>query len=163
MVDMVIEELVKFPSLPEDDPGIAFTPVRRRALLIAIPDASPYISNNEIGSILSHYGTVNSVWKQIWGGFPNIFNGKRLVIIFPSGGTKLPPFVILQNKKNSLSYRGKPVFCNICMADTRLPDFPARSDTRTKATKTNQKIDQSTQRLRPLHKKNIQKTSTFHP
>ena len=25
------------------------------------------------------------------------------------------------------------------------------------------KIDQSTQRLRPLHKKNIQKTSTFHP
>ena len=120
MVDMVIEELVKFPSLPEDDPGIAFTPVRRRALLIAIPDASPDISDNKIGSILSHYGTVNRVWKQTWGGFPNIFNGKRLVTIFPSGGTELPPFVILRNKKISLSYRGKPVFCNICMVDTRI-------------------------------------------
>ena len=72
MVDIVKAELIKFPLLPEDDPGIAFTPVRRRALLITIPDASPYISDNEIGSILSHNGTVTCVWKQTWEGFPNI-------------------------------------------------------------------------------------------
>eukprot|EP00795_Rhopilema_esculentum_P015879 gene15879-biopygen5275 len=68
MVDKVIEELIKFPSLSEDDPGVAFTPVRRRALLITIPDATPDISDNEIGSALSRYGTVTRVWKQTWEG-----------------------------------------------------------------------------------------------
>ena len=42
MVDSVIEELIKLPSLPEGDPGIAYIPARRRALLITIPDASPH-------------------------------------------------------------------------------------------------------------------------
>ena len=128
MVDRVINELIKFPSFSEDDPGIAFSPVRRRALLIKIPDASPDISDNEIGSALSRYGTVTRVWKQTWEGFPNIFNGKRLVTIFPSGGSELPPFIIFKNKKISLSYRGKPVFCNICMSDTyRTSDCPSRN------------------------------------
>ena len=127
MVDKVIESLVKLPSLPADDPGIVFTPVRRRALLITIPDATPDISDNEIGNALSRHGTVTRVWKQTWEGFPNIFNGKRLVTIFPSGGTELPPFIIIRNKKISLSYRGKPVFCNICMSDThRTSDCPSR-------------------------------------
>ena len=59
--------------------------------LATIPDASPDILDNEIGSILPHYSTVTRVWKQTWEGFPNIFNGKHLVNIFPSGGTDLPP------------------------------------------------------------------------
>ena len=43
--------------------------------------------------------------------------------IFPSGA----PFIIIRNKKISLSYRGKPVFCNICMSDThRTSDCPSR-------------------------------------
>ena len=75
MVDKVTEELSKFPSLSEDDPGVAFMPVRRRALLITIPDATRDISDNEKGSALSRCGTVTRVWKQAWKGFPNIFNG----------------------------------------------------------------------------------------
>ena len=128
MVDKVLDSLVKFPSLAADDPGISFTPVRRRALLITIPDATLDVSDNEIGNALSRHGTVTRVWKQTWEGFPNIFNGKRLVTIFPSGGTELPPFIIIRNKKISLSYRGKPVFCNICMSDThRTSDCPSRN------------------------------------
>ncbi|XP_065055207.1 uncharacterized protein LOC135683784 [Rhopilema esculentum] len=99
MVAKVLDSLVKFPSLAADDPGISFTPIRRRALLITIPDASPDVSDNEIGNALSRHGTVTRVWKQTWEGFLNIFNGKRLVLIFPSGGTELPPFIIIRNKK----------------------------------------------------------------
>ena len=58
MVDKVIDSLVKLPLLPADDPGIVFTPVRRRALLITIPDATPDISDNEIGNALSRHGMV---------------------------------------------------------------------------------------------------------
>ncbi len=48
MVDNVIETTVKFPSMTKEEPGIIFTPVQRRALLITIPDATPDISDNEI-------------------------------------------------------------------------------------------------------------------
>ena len=42
MVDKVIDSLVKLPLLPADDPGIVFTPVRRRALLITTKLVMPY-------------------------------------------------------------------------------------------------------------------------
>ncbi len=48
LVDKVVDELVRFPSMPEQEVGIEFVPVRKRALLVTIPDAPPNISDNEI-------------------------------------------------------------------------------------------------------------------
>ena len=126
MVDKVMESFVKFPSMPEEQ--VFFTPVRRRALLITIPDASPDISDDEIRFELEKHGTVQRVLKQTWEGFPNIFNGKRLVTIYPSGCKELPPFILIRNRKILLSFKGKPVFCNICMKDShRSGDCPSRN------------------------------------
>ena len=128
LVDKVLDSPDKFPPLVADDPGISFIPVRRRALLVTIPDATPDVFDNEIGNAFSRDGTVTRVWKQTWEGFPNIFNGKRLITIFPSGGTELPPFIIIRNKNIYLSYRASLCFCNICMSDThRTLDCPSRN------------------------------------
>ncbi len=129
MVDNVIDNLIKFPSMTKEEIGIEFTPVRRRALLITIPNATPDISDDEIVDQLSYYGTVLRIWKQTWEGFPHVFNGKRLVTMFPSVEKELPPFVIIKNKKVSLSYKGKPIFCNICMKDNhRTSECPSRDE-----------------------------------
>ncbi len=128
MVDQLIKELVKFPSMTKDEIGIEFTPVRRRALLITIPDATPDISDNDIRNELEKYGTVLRIWKQTWEGFPNVFIGKRLVTMFPSMSNELPPFILTKNRKVSLSFKGKPVFCKICMKDThRTNDCPTKN------------------------------------
>ena len=78
---------------------VFFTPVRRRALLITISDASPDISDDEIRFELEKHGTAQRVWKQTWAGFPNIFNGKRLVTIYPSGCKELPPLYLSTTAK----------------------------------------------------------------
>ncbi len=127
MVDNVIENMVKFPSMTKEEVGVTFTPVQRRATLITIPDATPDISDNEIRRELEKFGTVLRIWKQTWEGFPHVFNGKRLVTMFPSMAQDLPPYLLIQNKKISLSFKGKPVFCNICMKDThRTGDCPSK-------------------------------------
>ena len=51
MVDTVINELVKLPSVAEQEVGVEFVPVRKRALLVTIPDAPPNISDHEIRTI----------------------------------------------------------------------------------------------------------------
>ncbi len=74
--------------------------------------------NRYISDALKFFGTVQNVRYQYWTNLPEVATGTRVVRINLT--RSIPRFVKIGNYRCKVWYRGQPVYCDICKADTHL-------------------------------------------
>lgn len=68
--------------------------------------------NSYINDALESFGTIQSVRFQHWTNLPEIATGTRIVRI--NLKSSIPRFVMINNYRCKIWYRGQPTYCDIC-------------------------------------------------
>lgn len=128
MVEEIVDKMIKFPSMGEDDVGVMIEPVKRRPTLITIPYATPDIPDADIMRALSEYGLIERAWAHRYEDFPSIKSGKKLLLLTTYTSKNIPPILLIKNQKILLSFKGRPMFCMRCNKEDHYSgDCPLKS------------------------------------